>query len=160
MSELMEKVWEAYWEEGGGTEAALKRVVDVVQKWPAASSTGDGMTEEHNPSPQTHVTALEKEIKDLKHNLASAEGRAKNATSNCDYWKAQYEAATNSATPQPNVALADKLEEEVRRLDDTPPSLQTQANIRLIDAVREAAAILRGTPSPQPKTNGNPINPT
>lgn len=51
MSELMEKVWEAYWEEGGGTEDALKRVVDVVQKWPATSSTGDGMTQTHTLKP-------------------------------------------------------------------------------------------------------------
>ena len=57
---------------------------------------------------------------------------------------------TNTPAPQPNVALADRLEEEVKRLDDIPPSLQTQANIRLINAVHEAAAILRATPPPQP----------
>jgi hypothetical protein len=51
--------------------------------------------------------------------------------------------------PSTHEALADRLEAEIKRLDDTPPSLQTQANIRLINAVHEAAAILRGTPSPQ-----------
>lgn len=57
----------------------------------------------------------------------------------------------NKDTPAPadHVALADRLEAEVKRLDDTPPSLQTQANIRLINAVHEAAAILRGAPSPE-----------
>jgi hypothetical protein len=50
-------------------------------------------------APEPHLAALEKEIKDLKHDLASAEGRAKNATSNCDYWKGQYEAVAKGSPP-------------------------------------------------------------
>lgn len=48
-----------------------------------------------SPSSQmvgSDIAALEKQIKDLKHILASAEGRAKAATSNLDYWRGQYEA--------------------------------------------------------------------
>lgn len=44
------------------------------------------------PEVKADVAALEKEIKDLKHDLASARGQAKNATSNLDYWRGQYEA--------------------------------------------------------------------
>lgn len=39
--------------------------------------------------------------------------------------------------------LADRLMTEIKPLDDTPPSIQSQANIRLINAVHEAVSILR-----------------
>lgn len=32
MTDLMEKVWQAYWEDGGGTDKALERVVEVVKQ--------------------------------------------------------------------------------------------------------------------------------
>jgi hypothetical protein len=65
------------------------------------------------------------------------------------------QSAADTPAPQTHNALAERLENEVKRLDDTPPSLQTQANIRLINAVHEAAAILRGTPSPQSISRGD-----
>lgn len=48
------------------------------------------------------TAALEEEIKKLKHDLASAEGRAKNATSNSEYWRnvALEEAANAAETAQ------------------------------------------------------------
>lgn len=70
------------------------------------------------------------------------------------YLAACDKAAADARAPSTHLELADRLEEEVQRLDDTPPSLQTQANIRLIDAAHEAAAILRGTPSPQQNVMG------
>ncbi len=70
------------------------------------------------------------------------------------YWNAALvadgKAAAAPPPPSSHVTLADRLEAEVKRLDDTPPSIQTQANIRLINAVHEAVAILRGATPPQP----------
>ncbi|OQM74940.1 hypothetical protein [Manganibacter manganicus] len=41
-----------------------------------------------------------------------------------------------------SVPLSRVLREEIKALDDIPPSIQTQANIRLINAVHKAAAAL------------------
>jgi len=46
------------------------------------------------------------DIKELRRQLAAAEGRAKNATSNLEYWKGQYEALIAKA-PQPGADTAD-----------------------------------------------------
>lgn len=43
---------------------------------------------------------------------------------------------------QEHKALAERLAVEIKRLDDVPPSIQSQANIRLVNAVREAIAAL------------------
>lgn len=54
--------------------------------------------------------------------------------------KWDHETFTIGGGPAPD--LAKRLLAEIKPLDNTPPSIQTQANIRLIDAVHEAAAIL------------------
>ncbi len=47
--------------------------------------------------PHQTVVDMEKQIKDLRHDLAAAEGRAKNALSDLQYWRGQYETATAPA---------------------------------------------------------------
>jgi hypothetical protein len=82
-----------------------QHVLSVTQHPNVEGSNGEQRgTELPGQHADATVAGLEQQIKDLKHDLASVEGRAKNAISNSEYWRGQYDAISATPSPEPSMS--------------------------------------------------------